>query len=84
MEGREGGGGGEQTHCSRGGERSIVKKTDSLCGRTGWGKREGHKRTEKGETWLFFFFIDAPLLFCFSSELEVIHNPALGDTSLKL
>lgn len=52
MEGRRGGG-GEQTHCSKGGESAIVNKTDSLCGRIGWGKREGHKRTEKGETWHF-------------------------------
>ena len=39
-----GGGGGEQTHCSRGGERGIVRKTDSLCGRMGWGRREGRKK----------------------------------------
>lgn len=34
---RDGGGGGgeEQKHCPQDGERSIVKKTDSLCGRTG-------------------------------------------------
>lgn len=59
MEGRRGGG-GEQTHCSKGGESAIVNKTDSLCGRMGWGKREGHKRTEKGETWHFLYRPPSP------------------------
>lgn len=46
MEGWRGGGGEEQTHCSWGGERGIVNKTDSLCGRIGWGEGE---RDTKGQ-----------------------------------
>lgn len=72
-----GGGGGEQTHCSRGGERGIVNKTDSLCGRMGRGGRErgtkGQRKVKPGT-----FFIDAPF---FSLRLEIIHNTALGDIS---
>lgn len=66
-------GGGEQTHCSQGGERGIVSKTDSLCGRMGgWsgGGAKGQRKVKPG-----IFCIDAPIL---SLQLEVIHNPTLG------